>query len=38
LAHFAGESKTFGYSAGLTPTIFMPSTTTSIFDMQYGQA
>lgn len=37
-AHFAGESKTFGYSVALTPTIFIFSTIMSIFDMQYGHA
>jgi hypothetical protein len=37
-AHFAGDSKTFGYSAGFTPTIFMFSMVMSSFDMQCGQA
>ena len=37
-AHFAGDSNTFGYSVGFTPTIFMFSVTMSSFDMQCGQA
>jgi hypothetical protein len=37
-AHFAGDSNTFGYSAGFTPTIFMFSKVMSSFDMQCGQA
>ena len=37
-AHFAGDSNTFGYSAGFTSTIFMFSMVMSSFDMQCGQA
>jgi len=33
-AHFAGELKTFGYSVGLTRTIFMFSAIMSIFELQ----
>jgi len=33
-AHFAGESKTIGYSVGFTPTTFRFSVTMSILDMQ----
>jgi hypothetical protein len=37
-AHFAGESKTFGYSVAFTPTIFKPSVAISSLDMQCGHA
>ena len=37
-AHLAGESKTMGYSVGLTLIIFWFSVAISSFDMQYGQA
>ena len=37
-AHFAGDSNTFGYSAGFTPVIFMFSVIMSSFDMQNGHA
>jgi hypothetical protein len=33
-AHLAGDSRTVGYSVGLTSIIFMLSTMMSIFDMQ----
>jgi hypothetical protein len=33
-AHFAGESKTLGYSVGFTLMTFMFSVIMSIFDMQ----
>ena len=37
-AHFAGDSKTFGYSVGFTLVIFMLFVVMSSFDMQCGQA
>ena len=37
-AHFAGDSKTIGYSNGRTWTILDFSVTMSRRDMQYGQA
>jgi len=37
-AHFAGDSKTLGYSVGFTPVIFMFSVIMSSFDMQCGHA
>jgi hypothetical protein len=36
--HFAGESKTLGYSIGLMSTIFRSWAIMSIFDWQWGQA
>jgi hypothetical protein len=33
-AHFAGDSNTFGYSAGFTSIIFIFSMVISSFDMQ----
>jgi len=37
-AHLAGESKTMGYSVGLTLIIFSFRVAISSFDMQNGQA
>ena len=37
-AHFAGESKTIGYSVALIPTIFSFTVSRSRRDMQKGQA
>ena len=37
-AHFAGDSNTLGYSAGLMSTIFIFSIVMSSFDMQCGHA
>ena len=37
-AHFAGESKTIGYSVALMPTIFSFTVSSSKRDMQNGQA
>ena len=37
-AHFAGDSKTFGYSVALIPIMRMFSVVMSSLDMQWGQA
>ena len=37
-AHFAGDSKTFGYSVAFTPVIFIFSVVMSSLDIQKGQA
>ena len=37
-AHFAGDSKTVGYSVGFISTIFRPSVTMSSLGMQCGWA